>query len=188
MAGDGIPSEPARQVTAEDAAEREKREAEKNATKASLNISAGAGTPAQTPVPAAGKKQSIAPSVLFLHSHNHSLTLYPLSIQHKGVLQARKHFHLQHQRQALSSTARLRLIHLTLKTPKSLHLPLKARLSSLGISDSERYAVHASPMQDHALCKVVAGYLHDGQLAMFPDSAVCHIVHMIMHIATTACR
>ena len=53
-AGDGIPSEPARQVTAEDTAEREKREAEKNATKASLNISAGAGTP-QAPVPAAGE-------------------------------------------------------------------------------------------------------------------------------------
>lgn len=54
-AGDGIPSEPARQVTAEDTAEREKREAEKNATKASLNISAGAGTPPQAPVPAAGE-------------------------------------------------------------------------------------------------------------------------------------
>ena len=50
--GDAIPSEPARQVTAEDTAEREKREAEKNATKASLNISAGAGTPAQAPVTA----------------------------------------------------------------------------------------------------------------------------------------
>ena len=43
MAGDAIPSEPARQVTAEDNAERDKREAEKNATKASLNLQATAG-------------------------------------------------------------------------------------------------------------------------------------------------
>ncbi len=50
--GDGIPSEPARQVTAEDNAERDKREAEKNATKASLNLQATAGSAA---VPTASK-------------------------------------------------------------------------------------------------------------------------------------
>ena len=50
--GDGIPSEPARQVTAEDNAERDKREAEKNATKASLNLQATAGPAA---VPTASK-------------------------------------------------------------------------------------------------------------------------------------
>ena len=41
--GDAIPSEPGRQVTAEDNAERNNREAEKNATKASLNLQATAG-------------------------------------------------------------------------------------------------------------------------------------------------
>lgn len=45
--GDAIPSEPGRQVTAEDNVERNNREAEKNATKASLNLQATAGgTPA----------------------------------------------------------------------------------------------------------------------------------------------
>lgn len=45
--GDAIPSEPGRQVTTEDNAERNNREAEKNATKASLNLQATAGgTPA----------------------------------------------------------------------------------------------------------------------------------------------
>lgn len=45
--GDAIPSEPGRQVTTEDSVERNNREAEKNATKASLNLQATAGgTPA----------------------------------------------------------------------------------------------------------------------------------------------
>lgn len=39
--GDAIPSEPGRQVTSEDNVERNHREAEKNATKASLNFPAG---------------------------------------------------------------------------------------------------------------------------------------------------
>lgn len=55
MAGDAIPSEPARQVTAEDNAERDKREAEKNATKASLNLQATAGP---TAAPTAGEASS----------------------------------------------------------------------------------------------------------------------------------
>ena len=46
--GAGIPSEPGR-LTAEDSAEREKREAEKNATKASLNLQATAGNAAAVP-------------------------------------------------------------------------------------------------------------------------------------------
>ncbi len=49
VSGDAIPSEPARQVTAVDNAERDKREAEKNATKASLNLQATAGPPAAVP-------------------------------------------------------------------------------------------------------------------------------------------
>ena len=48
-AGDAIPSQPGRQVTAQDSAEREKREAEKNATKASLNLQATAGNAAAVP-------------------------------------------------------------------------------------------------------------------------------------------
>ena len=57
VSGDNIPSEPARQVTAEDNAERDKREAEKNATKASLNLQATAGpTPA---VPTASKAAAL---------------------------------------------------------------------------------------------------------------------------------
>lgn len=39
--GDAIPSEPGRQVTSEDNVERNHREAEKNATKASLNLPTG---------------------------------------------------------------------------------------------------------------------------------------------------
>ncbi|DBB00628.1 TPA: hypothetical protein ACH3X3_002312 [Trebouxia sp. C0006] len=70
--GDGIPSEPARQVTAEDNAERDKREAEKNATKASLNLQATAGSaavptatgkePLETAQPEAGPKNYQAPA------------------------------------------------------------------------------------------------------------------------------
>lgn len=45
--GDAILSEPGRQVTTEDTVERNNREAEKNATKASLNLQSSAGaTPA----------------------------------------------------------------------------------------------------------------------------------------------
>lgn len=149
MAGDAIPSEPTRQVTAEDNAEREKREAEKNATKASLNISAGAGTPAQTQVPAAGKKQS-TPSVVSSNAKQPHLAAYryasllPLC-KPEWCIQARRRSLLQQQRQVQSSTGQLPLIHLTQKTPKSSRLPLKLRLSSLGISDRERYA-HSSQL------------------------------------------
>ena len=63
--GDGIPSEPARQVTAEDNAERDKREAEKNATKASLNLQATAGPAA---VPTASKFLLTTAALALLHA------------------------------------------------------------------------------------------------------------------------
>ena len=59
--GDAIPSEPGRQVTSEDNVERNNREAEKNATKASLNLQATAGA---TPAVPTGKVQRQVAAVL----------------------------------------------------------------------------------------------------------------------------
>lgn len=72
--GDAIPSEPARQVTAEDNAERDKREAEKNATKASLNLQATAG-PAAVPTASKFWLTTAALALLFANTDAYMLQL-----------------------------------------------------------------------------------------------------------------
>lgn len=178
MAGDGIPSEPARQVTAEDAAEREKREAEKNATKASLNISAGAGTPAQTPVPAPGRKQSIAPVVFFLPSHKSQPEIAPLETQHKLCVAGKEAFP-----PPAPETGPKQYRAAAFDTPDSEN-PKKPAPAPETEAEFTRYQRQrtvrstSKPYATHALQSLLQDICRMGSAAMFAGSAACQIVHI----------